>query len=32
LFDHLGTGPIDLERPRVLGGAEVTRLAFRVVK
>ena len=31
LFDHLGTGPIDLERTRVIEGA-VTHLTFRVVK
>jgi dihydrofolate reductase len=32
LFDHLGTGPIDLERTRVIEGAGVTHLTFRVVK
>jgi dihydrofolate reductase len=31
LFDHLGTGPIDLERTRVIEGAGVTHLSFRVV-
>jgi hypothetical protein len=32
LFDHLGTGPIDLERTRVIEGTGVTHLTFRVVK
>jgi dihydrofolate reductase len=32
LFDHLGTGPIDLERTRVIEGAGVTHLTFRVLK
>jgi dihydrofolate reductase len=32
LFDHLGTGPIDLERTRVIEGAGVTHLTFRVIK
>jgi dihydrofolate reductase len=32
LFDHLGTGPIDLERTRVIEGAGVTHLTFRVVR
>ena len=32
LFDHLGTGPIDLERTRVIEGAGVTHLTFRIVK
>ena len=32
LFDHLGIGPIDLERTRVIEGAGVTHLTFRVVK
>jgi dihydrofolate reductase len=32
LFDHLGTGPIDLERTRVIEGAGVTHLTFQVVK
>jgi dihydrofolate reductase len=32
LFDHLGTAPIDLERTRVIEGAGVTHLTFRVVK
>jgi dihydrofolate reductase len=32
LFDHLGTGPIDLERTRVIEGAEVTHLTFRLMK
>ena len=31
LFDHLGTGPIDLERTRVIEGAGVTHLTFRVM-
>jgi hypothetical protein len=32
LFDHLDTGPIDLERTRVIEGALVTHLTFRVVR
>jgi dihydrofolate reductase len=32
LFDHLGMGPIDLERTRVIEGAGVTHLTFRVVR
>ena len=32
LFDHLGTGPIDLERTRVIEGAGVTHLTYRVLK
>jgi dihydrofolate reductase len=32
LFDRLGTGPIELERTRVIEGAGVTHLTFRVVK
>ena len=32
LFDHLGTGPIDLEITRVIGGAGVTHLTYRVLK
>jgi dihydrofolate reductase len=32
LFDHLGIGPIDLERTRVIEGAGVTHLTFRVLK
>jgi dihydrofolate reductase len=32
LFDHLGGGPIDLERTRVIEGAGVTHLTFRVIK
>jgi dihydrofolate reductase len=32
LFDHLGTGPIELERTEVTEGARVTHLTFRVVK
>jgi dihydrofolate reductase len=32
LFDHLGTGPIDLEATRVIEGAGVTHLTFRVIK
>jgi hypothetical protein len=32
LFDHLGTGPIDLERTRVIDGIGVTHLTFRIIK
>ena len=32
LFDHLGTGPIELERTRVVEAPGVTHLSFRVVK
>jgi dihydrofolate reductase len=32
LFDHLGTEPIELESSRVIEGAGVTHLTFRVVK
>jgi hypothetical protein len=32
LFDHLGTGPIDLEITRVIEGAGVTHLTYRVLK
>ena len=32
LFDPLGTAPIDLERTRVIEGAGVTHLTFRVLK
>ena len=32
LFDHLGTEPIELESTRMLEGAGVTHLTFRVVK
>src|SRR5215208_2744273 len=32
LFDHLSTEPIELESPRVIEGAGVTHLTFRVVK
>jgi dihydrofolate reductase len=32
LFDHLGAGPIELERTEVVEGAGVTHLTFRVVK
>lgn len=32
LFEHLGGGPIELEGTRVLEGAGVTHLTFRVVK
>jgi len=32
LFDHLGTKPIELESTRMLEGAGVTHLTFRVVK
>jgi len=32
LFDHLGTELIELESPRVIEGAGVTHLTFRVVK
>jgi dihydrofolate reductase len=31
LFDHLGTGPIELESTRVVEGTGVTHLTFRVV-
>ena len=32
LFDYLGTGPIDLERMKVVEGLDVTHLRFRIVK
>jgi dihydrofolate reductase len=32
LFDHLGAGPIELERTEAVEGAGVTHLTFRVVK
>jgi dihydrofolate reductase len=32
LFEHLGTGPIDLERTEVIEAPGVTHLTFRVVK
>jgi dihydrofolate reductase len=32
LFDHPGAGPIELESTRVIEGAGVTHLTFRVVK
>jgi dihydrofolate reductase len=32
LFEHLGTGPIELESTQVIEGAGVTHLTFRVVK
>jgi dihydrofolate reductase len=32
LFEHLGSGPIELESTRVVEGAGVTHLTFRVVK
>ena len=32
LFEHLGAGPIELGNPRVIEGAGVTHLTFRVVK
>jgi len=32
LFDHLGTGPIELERMRVVEAPDVTHLTFRLVK
>ena len=32
LFEHLGAGPIELERTRVVEGTGVTHLTFRVVK
>ena len=32
LFDYLGTGPIELERIKVVEGTDVTHLRFRVVK
>ena len=31
LFDHLGTGPIALERTRVIEGAGVMHLTYRVI-
>jgi dihydrofolate reductase len=32
LFDHLGAGPMELEITRVIEGAGVTHLTFRVLK
>ena len=32
LFEHLGTGPIELESTRVIEGAGATHLTFRVVR
>ncbi len=32
LFEHLGTEPIQLERPRVIEAPDVTHLTFRVVE
>jgi len=32
LFEHLGAGPVELESTRVIEGAGVTHLTFRVVK
>jgi hypothetical protein len=32
LLDHLGAEPLELESTRVVEGAEVTHLTFRVVK
>jgi dihydrofolate reductase len=32
LFEHLGSGPIELESTRVVEGAGITHLTFRVVK
>ena len=32
LFEHLGAGPIEVESTRVIAGAGVTHLTFRVVK
>ena len=32
LFGYLGTGPIELERIKVVEGVDVTHLLFRVVK
>src|SRR5687767_9382916 len=32
LFDHLGTEPMELESPRVIEGAGVTHLTYRIVK
>lgn len=32
LFDHLGAGPIELERTRVIEAPGVTHLTFRIVK
>ena len=31
LFEHLGAGPIELESTRVIEGARVTHLTFRIV-
>jgi dihydrofolate reductase len=32
LFDHLGTGPIELERIRVVEAPDVTHLLYRIIK
>jgi hypothetical protein len=32
LFEHLGIGPVELERTRVIEAPGVTHLGFRVVK
>ncbi len=32
LFEHLGAGPIELEKTRVIEAPEITHLTFRVVK
>jgi dihydrofolate reductase len=32
LFDHLGTGPIDLQSTRVIDGTGGRHLTFRVIK
>ncbi len=32
LFDHLGTGPIELERTEVVEAPDITHLTFRVVR
>ncbi|HSV65514.1 MAG TPA: dihydrofolate reductase family protein [Mycobacteriales bacterium] len=32
LFDHLGTGPVELDRTRLIGSPAVTHLRYRVVK
>ena len=32
LFEHLGNGPIELERTRVIDAPGVTHLTFRVLK
>jgi dihydrofolate reductase len=32
LFDHIGSGPIELERTEIVSTAQITSLKFRVVK